>query len=345
MRLRATRRLAAAIVFAACAWCSEAPAFDQGVTLYRDGQLAAALQQFDASEKSGEKAAERPLYQGMCLAKQNEWLRAAHYLVPYSQAFPGDDRGWYWLAQVQLYQKQFADAKASIQRSIERNRTSSSAFRSLGKIDLELKDYDGAYRAWIEANRLDPKDSRTTYYLGRLFYEADFPNEAAAWLRETLRLQPRHYAAMTYLALCAERLNMKKTARELYVAAIRESRQQGKPFSWAYLNYAKLLREDGRELDAVATLEEAVKLCPEAHVLAELGKLLSSANQPARAAEILRRSIALDPSIPDAHYRLAILLRAEGKTAESAAEMQEFLAARDAAERNKVIIQAIRKDK
>ncbi len=342
MRLNAVLAL---IVVAGFACCAENPLFDKGLTLYKDGKIDAAVQQFDASEKAREKAVERPLYQGICLAKQNDWPRAAGYLTSYAQTFQDDDRGWYWLAQVQLFQKQFAEAKVSVQRSIDLNKNSAAAFRTLGEINLELKDYDGAYRAWIESNRLDPKDARTTYYIGRLFYEADFPNEAASWLRETLRLQPRHFAAMTYLALCAERLNMKKTARELYVAAIRESKAQGAPFSWAFLNYAKLLREAGQANEALATLEEAERLCPEAHVLAELGKLLATSDQRTRATEVLRRAIVLDPTIPDAHYRLALLLRSEGQAAESAAEMQRFITARDAAERNKVIIQAVRRDK
>ena len=70
-----------------------------------------------------------------------------------------------------------------------------------------------------------------------------------------------------------------------------------------------------------------------------------SANDQAqqRAEKVLRQAIEMDPTLPDAHYRLAMLLRLDGRTAEAQAEMEKFQAAKDAEERNKNKVQAIRK--
>jgi tetratricopeptide (TPR) repeat protein len=321
---------------------AEASNFEQGLASYQAGDCAAALQSFSRSERAGENAPDRPLYEGICLAAQSQWTLAEGPLAKYVNSRPSDPRGWRWLAQERLHARRFAGANEAIQRSLDLDRGSADAWRILGEIDLEQSDYNGAYRAWLEADKLKPSDARTTYYLGRLFFEADFLNEAAGWFRETLKSDPRHFAAMTYLGMCAERLNMQKTALELYQAAIRESRRQNEPFSWAFVADARLLRDLGREQEALAALEEAERTCPDAHVLTLLGEMLAS-SAPDRAEAELRRAISMDASIPEAHYRLALLLRMKRKDAEAESEMQKFRQAKEAEERNKSRIQAIRR--
>jgi len=322
----------------------DSPRFDAGMSLYRANDCSGALLQFEASKTAGEDVPVRSFYEGVCLAKQSEWSHAEERLAPYAANHPRDARAWYWLAQSQLYQKNFASARESMLKALNLDGKSVEAQRGLGEIELELRNYDGAYHAWIQANKLDPTDARTTYYLGRLFFEAEFLDVAASWFRQTLKLAPSHFAAMTYLAMCAERLDMESTAVALYRSAIRESKQQGKPFPWAYTGLAKLLRQLGSDQEALAILQEAEKVCPEAHLLTVLGQLLASANQGAKAESVLRRAIEMDDSIPDAHYRLALLLGASGRGPEAQAEMRRFQQAKDAEERNKAKIQAIRKN-
>ena len=283
--------LPALLLFQSGAPTDTQPRYTAGVERYRANDCAAALREFAASQEASENAPSRALYQGVCLAKQGEWATSEKLLTGYTAVKPDEFRGWYWLAQTQLYQKQFSSARESITKAIAIDSKSAEALRTLGEIELEMKNHQGAYRAWIQANQLDPGDARTTYYLGRLFFEADFLNEAAAYFRQTLKASPRHFAAMTYLGMCAERLNMESTAIDLYRAAIRESKQQGKPFPWAYTALAKLLRQHGKEPEAVALLEESEKTCPEAHGLTILGQLLAAANQNARAEAVLRRAI------------------------------------------------------
>lgn len=316
--------------------------YEAGIALYKAGQCAAALEAFSASETAGESAPERPWYQGVCLSKQGAWTESAARLKLYTEARPDEYRGWYWLAQAQLYRKHFDNAKAAITKAIVLNRDSSEAYRTLGQIELERKDYNAAYIAWIKANQLNPTDSKVTYYVGRLFYEAEFFQEAASWLRETLRLKPDDFAAMTYLGLCAEQLRMPTTAVQLYQQAIRISKAQHQPFSWAFLSYSKLLRQQGDTSGALALLEEADKICPEAHVLSSLGLMLV-AKDKSRAESVLRRAIATDPSMSEAHYRLSLLLRASGRADEADTELRQFDAAKREEERNSAKLTAIRK--
>lgn len=208
--------------------------------------------------------------------------------------------------------------------------------------DLELKDYNGAYHAWLKAVDLNPNDEKSKYFLGRLFYEANLPNEAAAWFRQSLKLAPADYQAETYLGLCAEALSFDDTAAQLYRKAIADSEAQGKPYSWAYLSLGNFLKKHGDENQSLGVLEEGAKKAPEAHELAALGELLVRRHESDRAEQVLRQAIALDPTVSQAHYRLALLLQGSGRSEKARAEMLKFQETKREEEKNTKII-ALRK--
>jgi len=316
--------------------------FDAGLALYRDGRLREAIGQFSASREIGESAPLLDFYQGVCLAKLGDWGAASQLLLAYVSVQPADAHGWYWLSRVQLFQKQFTKARNSVQRSLDLDPESSESYRTLGEVELELNNHDAAYRAWIVANKWNPGDAQTTYYLGRLFFEAEFFNEASVWLRDTLQLAPTHYAAMTYLGLCTERLGDGTAAAALYKRAIRESKLQNAPYPWAYLSYAKLLRQTGNDAGALSFLEESERLCPDPHALSILGQLLVAEHQNVRAEAVLRRAIAMNSEISELHYRLSVLLRAKGVVDEAKSEMARFGEAKKLEERTQNRISAIR---
>ncbi len=317
--------------------------FEEGVDAYHEGRCPQALAAWKASEQTGEVSATRSFYQGVCLAKLGKWQEASAGLRAYVDDQPSDPHGWYWLGRTQFFQRQFTEARKSLKSAITLNDNSAEAYKALGEIELELRSYDAAYHAWLRANKLDPRDAQTTYYLGRLFYEAEFMAEAADWLRETLRLDPKHFGAMTYLGMCAEHLGHGEGASRLYQSAIRESKQQGKPFSWAFLSYGKFLRQQGKDRQAIAVLEEAERSCPEAHVLSTLGQALAAEHQTSRAEAVLRRAIEMDPSISEAHYKLSSLLRDRGQLEEAQTELKRYQDAKKLDEQNKARISAIRK--
>lgn len=251
-------------------------------------------------------------------------------------------RDLYNLASTQFLQRQFIEAKASFARATQIDGNYGEAYRGLGMTNLELKDYNGAYRAWLKAAELNPKDEKSRYFLGRLFYEADLPNEAAAWLREALELSPNDYQAATYLGLCAEALGLDGTADRLYRNAVAESRAQNKPYSWAFLSLGNFLKKHGDETQALRVLEEGARECPEAHELAALGALLATHNKIQRAEEILRQAVALDPALSQPHYRLGMLFKSAGRLEESKSEMIRFQQTKEQEDKNAKII-ALRK--
>jgi Flp pilus assembly protein TadD len=91
----------------------------------------------------------------------------------------------------------------------------------------------------------------------------------------------------------------------------------------------KLLAKRGDPEQALRVLQEGRRKCPEAHLLTTLGDLLASHNQPEEAEAVLRQAVALDPSVSQAHYRLALLLKAHGKSEDARLEMEKFQAAKN----------------
>lgn len=316
--------------------------FEQGRALYGQQHYREALEELRASQAAHEAVEALPLYTAMCEEQLEHWKEASAELSPYIALHPSDSQAWYWLGNAQLMQGEFTAARTSFQHAIGLNQLYEDAFRGLGLAQFEVKDYDGAYRSWLKAVDLNQKDEKVRYYLGRLFYEADFANQAAAWLRQALALNPKDYEAMTYLGLSAEVLNFQDTAEQLYRAAIDTSNSQEKPYAWAYLSLANLLRKRGNDDEALSTLEVGAKKCPEAHELTKLGELLTLRNRKADAEKVLRDAVTLDPSLSEAHYRLALLLKSSGDNAGSNAQMEAFRKAK-AAESAQPKIMAIRK--
>jgi tetratricopeptide (TPR) repeat protein len=242
---------------------------------------------------------------------------------------PACAEDWLSVGLQQLAAHQFAEAESSFKRVINADRNDAEAYKALGRAELELKKYNEAYHAWLKAEQLNPKDAKTKYYLGRLFYEADFPNEAAAWLRQALKLAPHDYAAMTYLGLSAEALSYGDVALKLYGKAIAESETAQSPYPWAFLSLGKLLQKHGDPEQAFKILEQGSRECPEAHELSAFGQLLMARDQQARAEQVLRQAIKLDPTLSEAHYRLALLLEASGRAPEAKTEMAAFQQAKE----------------
>ncbi len=309
---------------------AEATHFEAAQKLYRSAQYAAALEELKLSAETKEPATARDLYAAMCEEQLGRWKEAEAELTPYVAANPSDSAGWYWLGNARLLQRRFSDAETAFSRAAETGPGSSDGFRGLGLARLESKNYQGAYQAWSKAVQLDAKDEKSRYYLGRLFYEADLPEQGAVWLRQALTLDPNDFEVLTYLGLSAEALSFDDTALQLYRKAVWQSNAQGKPYAKAYLSLGNYLTKHGDDAGALAALEEGSQKCPEAHELAALGAILAARHQNGRAEEVLRRAIGMDPTLSQPHYRLGLLLASTGRVEESRKEMNLFQEAKKA---------------
>ena len=311
------------VVFLSAA-LAHAAHLDVAQQMTKTGDWRGALREFQLARQAGERAPFLPVSIAMCHEHLEEWRAALNELNPYVKQYPNDSRAWYYLGNAQFFEREFDAARQTFARAIALNASYTDAYRGLGLADLELKDYNGAYHAWLKAVSLDKSDEKSRYYLGRLFYEANLADQAAYWLRRALELDAGDYKAQTYLGLSAETLHFPDTALALYRSAIQLSKQRGEPYAWAYLSLAKLLRQRGDEQKALATIEEAVAKCPEPHELTLFAEMLAPRGETQRAEQLLQRAIAMDRSLSEPHYRLALLLRRAGKPEEARRQMDLF---------------------
>ncbi len=83
-------------------------------------------------------------------------------------------------------------------------------------------------------------------------------------------------------------------------------------------------RNDQKE--AYEYYSRAVQLQPnDADANIDLAKTLIAMHQPEKAEALLQKAIQLDPTIAVAHYRLSLLYRNAGRTADAQREMEAFL--------------------
>jgi tetratricopeptide (TPR) repeat protein len=86
----------------------------------------------------------------------------------------------------------------------------------------------------------------------------------------------------------------------------------------------EIAAERGNQKEAYEYYSRALQLQPndpEANI--DLAKLVSM-NQPEKAEALLQRAIQLDPTIAVAHYRLSLLYRNAGRTADAQQELEEY---------------------
>jgi tetratricopeptide (TPR) repeat protein len=86
----------------------------------------------------------------------------------------------------------------------------------------------------------------------------------------------------------------------------------------------EIAAERGDQKEAFEYYSRAVQLQPiDAEANIDLAKLISM-NQPEKAEALLQRALELDPTIAVAHYRLSILYRNAGRTADAQHELEAY---------------------
>jgi tetratricopeptide (TPR) repeat protein len=86
----------------------------------------------------------------------------------------------------------------------------------------------------------------------------------------------------------------------------------------------EIAAERGNQKEANAYYSRAIQLQPnDAEANIDLAKLISI-SQPEKAEALLQRALQLDPTIAVAHYRLSILYRNAGRTADAQRELEAY---------------------
>ena len=153
---------------------------------------------------------------------------------------------------------QIAEAEARFRRVIELNPTFASGHNNLGAALLEQRDFDGALAAFATALRLEPNHAGAHQNAARALFALGRFAEAVPHYERVQQARPDSPDAHYDLGLALSRTGDLDGATRHFSAALRL-----RPNPGSYLNYARFLAGAGRATEAIAALEQALRLQPD----------------------------------------------------------------------------------
>jgi eukaryotic-like serine/threonine-protein kinase len=172
---------------------------------------------------------------------------------------------------------------------------------------LEMAGDAAGVRAAVHEAEKEPATAALDHYLvGNAHYVQGDLDKALEAFQAALRLEPDHFWAHYFLALCCVRLNRASEAQDHLTSCLGQ-----RPFVWAYLTrgYTRLQLNDlaGAEAD-FRRAEQARPDADAAYVLhANRSLLRVKQNRPAEAVADLEQAVALAPKRYEAYLTLAQL--------------------------------------
>ena len=201
---------------------------------------------------------------------------------------------------------------------------------------------DLAGESMLTMAMLAPKSARMHQMMAQELAREGNTAGAIAHFREAVKLDPHtpglHFELAEALNLSTETSDQEEVEKE-YQAALAENPFDEK--SEARLGDLALQSSD---LDgALKHYKRALELQPnDADACLGIGRTLIQMHRPAEAEPYLKRSVELEPFTAAAHYRLSLVYRAAGRTADAQKELAEFQRLKDMKERLKQVYQDMR---
>lgn len=220
------------------------------------------------------------------------------------------------------------DAAEHFQRAAHMSATEEHLF-DWGNIHLRLRAGDNALAVFTAGVARFPASPRLQIGLGIAQYSRGTYSEAVASFCRAVDLDPsdpRPYDFLGEIYGVAPELAPEVTARlEGFVKAHPQNAMAHLYYALSLWRGERARSEPGDQQRIETLLKRAVTLDPTlARGFLELGIFLSGQERYPEAVEQLRRAIALQPGVAQAHYRLAQAYRRTGQTALAEKELEIF---------------------
>ena len=181
---------------------------------------------------------------------------------------------------------------------------------------------DDAARCYRQAIEADMCNAAAYFNLGLLLLGEQRYGEAAARLREAVRLREPFPEACVALADALETLGRDAEA----LAALERAIAQREGYEGALMNAGVLLQKMGRLDEAAAMYRRVIALAPHsAAAHNNLGNVLISLGHRAAAEACFRQVLVLEPGAALAHSNLANVLRELGRNTEAETSAREAI--------------------
>jgi Flp pilus assembly protein TadD len=201
---------------------------------------------------------------------------------------------------------------------------------------------DLAAESMLTMAMLAPKSARMHQIMGQEMARQGNTEGAIAHFREAVKMDPRlpglRFELAEALNLSASPSDQDQVENE-YKAAL-----SGNPFDEKAECRLGEIALRGSDLEsALAHFSRALELQPnDADACLGIGKTLTQMHRTAEAEPYLKRAAQLEPFTAVTHYRLSLVYRAAGRTADAQRELAEFQRLKDMKERLKQVYQEMR---
>jgi tetratricopeptide (TPR) repeat protein len=210
--------------------------------------------------------------------------------------------------------RELKSAVALDPRSAEAHMLLGQAYLALGAIEL-VAEAKGELQ---QALALDPSLVWARFYLAKIYVDLGRLERARRELEQALARKPDIPHLLALLGEVRRKLGDPPASIELNRRAL----ALDPAMNAAHYHIGLALVDLGREDEAAAELESALRskyVVPE--IFFALGSLYLRRGEAARAVEVIRRGIALDPARPEGHLRVAQAYRAAGRDSDALAEL------------------------
>lgn len=151
---------------------------------------------------------------------------------------------------------------------------------------------DGAYEAYAEAFRIDPRDIQAARHLAAIAAERKRWTIAADWLQKVVALAPNDATAHFNLAFTLDH----DGGSEIAIASFERAVALDEKLDRAWYGMGLAMARLGRHADAVAAFEKAVALQPmNGEAYYQLGMALHHSQRPDEVAKVVARLVDFEP--------------------------------------------------
>jgi tetratricopeptide (TPR) repeat protein len=191
-----------------------------------------------------------------------------------------------------------------------------AAYESSGDLPRALANYERAVK-------LDPSNQDRYLDYTRLLLDLDRYEESIQVVQRGLGKVQDSYTLQLRLG-ATEMMRGNAQAAE---GSFRKAIDMHPEIPLGYVALAKAFLKSGRGSDALALLAEArAKLPPDFLLEYFSGVAAENLARESEAADAYARAAALDPGVPDAHFKLGKLLLKSGQTGKAKAELEQAIA-------------------
>lgn len=221
---------------------------------------------------------------------------------------------------------QIKQAESLYQQAISRDTTYAEAYRWLGQLYEEQKQFQKALGPWKQAYELRPELNYYRYVVGTLYFKSNQMEEAVTHLKEVVQHHPSH--VWTTIGRAHKKLGNLLEAQKAYRKALAADSGYADAYYWL----SKTHSEAGNYKKALAAARQAQDLdSNQVAYTYNVGQLLVQTGQYDAAVTQLKTVVAQDAAHEGALFNLGQALNRQGKPAQA----KRYMARVDSLQRQK----------